>query len=387
VVPEEDTAPTPELAEATDEPETLQETPAANDEDKKFKELQQALESAQLQHQEELHSYIERIDTLEAKLQYLARETTDSARKATLAAPVGSAEKKLSEKDQQIAQLMEEGKNLASTEHKQRVIMKKLRSKIAADEKELNSLRDSRDKTTKELEVQRSRARRADELEKANQDLQRRLDQSQKELGTLQLEVRSKDATISDLKRRLETATEQAEEMTAKVNNQAREQDRRRLAELEESVATLEVEKNLVADRAKAQVNELTQKAERAAERCRALELEMKAESQLMESKLEETRARAEEASSGATGDSQAKLLRQVETLQTQYSIATDNWQGIESTLLARIGGLEKERDEALRRESEMRRKAREAVRLTGVPSRLLYLPPLPPPYQYTDSS
>ena len=75
-------------------------------------------------------------------------------------------------------------------------------------------------------------------------------------------------------------------------------------------------------------------------------------------------RIRAEEASSGVTGDSQAKLLRQVETLQTQYSIASENWQGIESTLLARITNLEKERDEALQRESDMRKKAREAVSL-----------------------
>jgi hypothetical protein len=81
-----------------------------------------------------------------------------------------------------------------------------------------------------------------------------------------------------------------------------------------------------------------------------------------MESKLESVRIRAEEASSGATGDSQVKLLRQVETLQTQYSIASENWQGIESTLLARITNLEKERDEASKRESDMRKKAREAV-------------------------
>ena len=90
----------------------------------------------------------------------------------------------------------------------------------------------------------------------------------------------------------------------------------------------------------------------------------MKAEVQIMESKLEAMRIRNEETSSGAIGDSQAKLLRQVETLQTQYSIAGENWQGIETTLQARISNLEKERDEALQRESEMRKKAREAVSL-----------------------
>jgi type II secretory pathway component PulJ len=155
--------------------------------------------------------------------------------------------------------------------------------------------------------------------------------------------------------------------MTAKANSQAREQDKRRIADLEEEVAALKVEKNLVADRGKAQAAELRDKAERASERARALELELKAEMQMMEGKLEAMRMRAEEASSGAAGDTQAKLLRQIETLQTQYSIASENWQGIETTLLARIAGLEKERDEAVQRESEMRRKAREAVSISTV--------------------
>jgi hypothetical protein len=320
------------------------------------------LEAAKLQYQGEVHGYIERIDALEAKLQYLAREAGEAARKEALAAPAGSVEKKLAEKDQQITQLMEEGKNLASTEQKHRTLIKKLRSKVVEDEKELKNLKTTHEKTTKEVEGLRTRARRADELEKANEELRRRVEQSQKELRALRPDVKAKDATITDLKAKLEKATERAEAMTAKVNDQARERDRKRIAELEESVAALQVEKNLVADRAKIQINEMKEKAERANERSRALELEMKAEVQVMESKLEAMRFQAEEASSGAGGDSQAKLLRQVETLQTQYSIASENWQGIESTLLARIGNLEKERDEALQRESDMRKKAREAV-------------------------
>ena len=326
--------------------------------------LQKALEEAQTQHQEETHGYVERIDALEAKLQFLAREATESARKAVLAAPAGSAEKKLAEKDQQITQLMEEGKNLASTEQKHRTIMKKLRAKLTDEEKEITSLKAAKERTDREMESTRSKARRADELEKARVDLQKKVDNAQRELTLLKPEVESKNSTIANLKSQLQKATEQADAMTAKANDQAREQDRKKIADLEESVAALQVEKNLVADRAKIQEHDLREKAERANERLRALELEMKAEVQIMESKLEGMRIRAEEASSGVTGDSQAKLLRQVETLQTQYSIASENWQGIESTLLARITNLEKERDEALQRESDMRKKAREAVSL-----------------------
>lgn len=322
-----------------------------------------AQEDATLQHQEEIHGYIERIDALEAKLQYLAREAAETARKEALAAPAGSVEKKLAEKDQQIAQLMEEGKNLASTEQKHRAIIKKLRAKATEDEKELKTLKAAHEKTTKEADGLRAKARRADELQRTNDDLRRRLDQSQKELGNLRPQLSSKESLVAELSRKLAKATEQAEAMTAKVNDQALEHYKKRIAELEESVAALQVEKNLVADRGKAQLNEMREKAERAQERTRALELEMKAEIQVMESKLEAMRVQAEEVSSGAGGDSQAKLLRQIETLQTQYSIASENWQGIESTLLARIANLEKERDEALQRESDMRRKAREAVR------------------------
>ncbi|KAL1840741.1 hypothetical protein VTJ49DRAFT_181 [Mycothermus thermophilus] len=323
---------------------------------------QQQQQQQQQQHQEEILGYVERIDALEAKLQFLAREAAESARKAALAAPAGSLEKKLAEKDQQIAQLIEEGKNLASADHKSRALVKKLRSTIAEHEKELDTLRTAKGKSDKEVENLRPRARRADELEKANADLQRRLDQAQKELSTLRPEVRSKDSTIADLRSQLQKATEQADSMAARVNDKAREQDRRRIADLEEEVAALKVEKNLVADRGKAQAAELREKAERANERALARELELKAEMQVLEGKLEAMRFRAEEASSGAAGDSQAKLLRQIETLQTQYSIASSNWQGIETTLLARITGLERERDEALQRESDMRRKAREAA-------------------------
>ncbi|KAK4188003.1 putative TATA element modulatory factor [Podospora australis] len=319
-------------------------------------------DDAQLQHQEEIHGYVERIDALEAKLQFLAREATDSARKAALAAPAGSPEKKLAEKDQQIAQLMEEGKNLASTEQKHRAILKKLRVKVAEDEKALVALKTAKEKSDKELDNLRVRARRADELEKAQERLQKQFDQAQKELSTLRPEARSKDSTIAELKVKLQNATEQADALAAKANEQPREQDKRRIDDLEEQVAALKVEKTLVADRAKAQARDLQEKAERANERAKASELELKAEVQMMEAKLEAMRMRAEEASSGVAGDSQAKLLRQIEQLQTQYSIASENWQGIETNLLARIAGLEKERDEALQRESEMRRKAREAA-------------------------
>jgi chromosome segregation ATPase len=94
----------------------------------------------------------------------------------------------------------------------------------------------------------------------------------------------------------------------------------------------------------------------------RAMESEMLNEQATLESKLESFRVRAEEASSADQGHLQAKLLRQIETLQTQHSTASQNWQGIESTLMGRITSLEQERDEVVSREADLRKKLRDST-------------------------
>src|ERR1700684_1038162 len=75
---------------------------------------------------------------------------------------------------------------------------------------------------------------------------------------------------------------------------------------------------------------------------------------------MEVLRSRPEEVSASNTQDSQTKLLRQIETLQTQYALASDNWQGIESSLNARVTALERERDDLAKRESDGRKRTRE---------------------------
>ncbi|KAI1214019.1 TATA element modulatory factor 1 TATA binding-domain-containing protein [Annulohypoxylon truncatum] len=324
--------------------------------------LEKSLEETHVQHQEELHNHVERVDALQAKLQYLARQASEAARNAATAAPAGSEEKIIAEKDQQIAQLMEEGQKLANTEQKHRSIIKKLRGQLALGERELNEQKLWRQKAENELSALRKKVNEQGDVEKANTESQKQISQLKRDLERLRAEITSRDNTISELKDRLREESDQAKNLAAKINDQLRQAGEQRVKELEDAVAALEVEKGLVADRAKIQATELQEKADRAAERSRAVELELKGEVQILESKLEALRIRAEEASSGAVGDAQAKLLRQIETLQTQYSIASENWQGIEASLIAKTAALEKERDEALRRESDMRRKARETA-------------------------
>jgi len=307
---------------------------------------------------EDFHSYVERVDALESKLRYLSREATDSARKAASAAPAKSVEKRLAEKDEKISLLMSEGQALASTEQKHRALIKRLRAKVADDERITGELRKEKDEAESELDMLRRNTPRTEELEARCGELQALADGLKTEVSSLRLELDDKSSKVEKLEAELERMADEGTSSVSSAIRQESELQLRQISELEETVASLKVEKNLVADRGRARETELRERAELALER----ERQTKSEMQALESKLEALRIVAEEASAGAVGDSQAKLLRQMETLQSQYATARENWQGIEASLASRVSTLEKERDEATRRESEMRRKAKDSV-------------------------
>ncbi|KAF7895897.1 hypothetical protein EAF00_005912 [Botryotinia globosa] len=323
-------------------------------------QLQSDYETSELQRQEEVHGYIERIDALQAKLKYLAKESLESANNAKTAAPSGSLEKKLAEKEQQVILLMEEGQALSKKELTHMTTIKKLRAKILEDNKEVVEIKKKQEKAEKEAASLAERLKRAEGAEKSLSERNNVINRLRKELDAVKIERDTKDTVIANLKDQLENDAAEEKEAEAKLANEALQAEKKRVAELEDDISNLKIEKQLVNDRAQMQIKELREKMDREAENARIAALEMKNEQQMLESKLEMMRARAEEVSTGATGDAQAKLLRQIETLQTQYAVASENWQGIEASLTARATSLEKERDEATKREADVRRKARE---------------------------
>ncbi|KAJ8061371.1 hypothetical protein OCU04_010427 [Sclerotinia nivalis] len=325
-------------------------------------QLQSDYETSELQRQEEIHGYIERIDALQAKLQYLAKESLESASNAKNAAPSGSLERKLAEKEQQVILLMEEGQVLSKKELTHMTTIKKLRAKIIENNKEVTEAKKKQEKVEKEAASLAERVKRAEGAEKSLSERNHVINRLRKELDAIKIERDTKDTIITNLKAQLEDDAAHEKQAEAKIAHEALEVEKKRVAELEDDISNLKIEKQLVNDRAQIQIKELREKMDREAENARIAALEMKNEQQMLESKLEVMRARAEEVSSGATGDAQAKLLRQIETLQTQYAVASENWQGIEASLTARATSLEKERDEATKREAEVRRKAREVA-------------------------
>lgn len=321
--------------------------------------LRQTHDQAVLEHREELHSHLERIDALQSKLAYLSQTLASQSRSAATDAK-DPLEKKLAEKDALITALMEEGQNLSKTELKQSTTIKKMRTKISEQDKELFTLKQRLSKAEKSIGEAMERARRAEAAEKAAQEKLKIVVRIEKDVDALRAEREEAGLTIGELRRQLTDALTRAEEAEKRAQTGALEAEKRVVADLREDLENFRIEKKLAEDRAKSEIREVKEGAARQQERAKVAELELRGEIANLETKLELLRSRTEEVSSSATSDSQAKLLRQIETLQTQYALASENWQGIESTLTSRVAALEKERDETAKRESDIRRKARD---------------------------
>lgn len=327
-----------------------------------MEQLRTEHEAAELRWQEELHDYVERLDALQSKLQYLTREAAESAKQAVSGAGSGSLEKKISEKDLQIALLMEEGQKLSKTELKHMTTIKKLRSQTVATEKSMAEMKARADKAERDLANSQEKLKRAEAAEKRISEKSNQLTKVERDFDALSADRNTLSITISDLNAQLTRVTARAEAAETKAQNDTSEQEKRQIIELKDDLTSAKVEREISEEKLRREIRDLKEGVEREKERGRIQEIELRGEQSVLESKLETMRVRAEEVSSGATGDAQAKLLRQIETLQTQYSVASENWQGIEGSLLSRLANVEKERDDIAKREGDLRKKTREAV-------------------------
>lgn len=325
-------------------------------------QLRSDYEAAELRRQEETHDFLERIDALQSKLQHLTKEAAEAARMAAANAETGSDAQKLAAKDEKIAHLMAEGQKLSQTELKHMSIIKKLRAKSAEDEKALAESKRQVEKHEKAARGAQEKAKRAEAAERQATERTRILPKLEKDIENLRSERNARATMIESLHKQVSEARAAAQEVEGKVNAEALESEKKRTSDLKDELSKLKLEQEVSEKAYMTEVRALREKAERDKESARLAEIERQGEQNILESRLEALRARAEEASAGSTGDVQAKLLRQIETLQNQYVVACDNWQGIEGSLLARVNTLEKERDEISKREADVRRKAREMV-------------------------
>ncbi|KAF2653876.1 M protein repeat protein-like protein [Lophiostoma macrostomum CBS 122681] len=340
-----------------------QEPPTSNSPDlveAELSALQKAHEETVREHRDELNSHLERIDALQSKLTYLSQQLASSAKAASSASDTAPAGKKLAEKDAQISALMEEGQKLSKTELKHLTTIKKMRTKAQETDKEITLLKQRLSKAEKSIGEQTDRAKRAEAAEKAAQEKLKIVGKIEKDIDMIRAEREEAGLTIAELRRQLNDAVTRADDAEKRVQAGALEAEKRVTASLKDDIENLRIEKKLAEERGKRDLQEAREETKRQQEKANVAELELRGEIANLETKLELLRSRSEEVSSSATGDSQVKLLRQIETLQTQYALASENWQGIESTLTSRVAALEQDRDETAKRESDTRRKARD---------------------------
>ncbi|KIV87589.1 hypothetical protein PV11_03123 [Exophiala sideris] len=314
------------------------------------------------QEQEDINHYIERIDALQAKLHYLSKEAAESARKAANSADAGSLEKKILEKDEKIALLMDEGQRLSKAEMTHLTVLKKLRAQIATNNKEQEAAKLRAEKAERSLRMMEDRARKAEAASKRAEQSLAASTAGANDFEAVRRERDALQATLADMKAQISRANARAEAAESKAQADQLEKERRRITDLQDDLTSAKVEREITEEKLKREIRDLQATLEREKEQSRVMESEMLGEQAALESKLESFRVRAEEASSGDHGHVQAKLLRQIETLQTQYATASQNWQGIESSLLGRITALEKERDDIAARETDLRKKLRDAT-------------------------
>ena len=325
-------------------------------------QLRSDYQTAELRRQQETHDFLECIDALQSKLQYLTKEAVETAKRASASAECGSDAQELAAKDEKIALLIEEGHKLSQTGLKHMSIIKKLRAKSTEDEKACAESKQLADKNGKAAREAQERAKRAEAAERQATERAKSLPKLEKDIETLRSERDVKADFIESLQRQLSEVLIAAQESEGKAYADTVELERQRTADLEDEISKLKLDREVAEKGYLAEIRELREKAERDKERARIAEIERRGEQRILESRLEALRVRAEEASAGSTESVQAKLLRQIETLQNQYTLASENWQGIEASLLARVTTLEKERNEIYTREVDVRRKAREMV-------------------------
>ncbi|EXJ55705.1 hypothetical protein A1O7_08634 [Cladophialophora yegresii CBS 114405] len=322
-----------------------------------------------LEAQAEMNVYLERIDALRRDLQTLvdsvsdsARNSAETAKQAAYAAEPGSLEQKISQKDEKIALLIEEGTRWSKTEIELRGTIKKIRAQATAHAKEQEVSKSRAEKAEKAFRAMEDRAKRA---EAANKRLEQNLSLSSattKEIEAVRKERDALNATLADMKTQLSKANARAEAAETKAQSDQLDRERKRVAELQDDLTSAKVERQILEEKLRREIKDLQAALEAEKGQARAMESEMLSEQAALESKLESFRIRAEEASSADIGHTQAKLLRQIETLQNQYAAASQNWQGIETSLLGRITNLEKERDEVVSRDAELRKKSRDTM-------------------------
>jgi uncharacterized protein YjdB len=224
-------------------------------------QLRQENVEAEKQRQEEMLANLERIDALQAKLQYLAKETVAAAKEANSSSQATPQERKLAEKDERIALLMQEGEKLSKIEMRQGAAIKKMRVKAQQDEKAMADLRTRLARLEDSESDLKQRLRRTEQNEKQSAEQLKRYSNLEKDLENHKSELASSNATIASLRNQLLEAERKAEEAENKAKESVVQADTNKLSAVQEQLEDAKLEKKLADDKWSAEVKRITDEA------------------------------------------------------------------------------------------------------------------------------
>jgi hypothetical protein len=240
--------------------------------------LQEAHEETVRGHRDELNGHLERIDALQSKLAYLSQQLATSAKATVSESDAPPADKKLAEKDAQIAALMEEGQRLSKTEMKHLTTVKTLRAKAVEHNKEITTLKQRLTKAEKSITEQSERAKRAEAAERAAQDKLKIVGQIEKDIALIRSEREEAGMTINELRRQLSDALSRAEGAEKRAQTGALEAEKKTTASLKEDIENLRIEKKLAEDRTRRELQTSKEEAKSQQEKAKLTELELRGE-------------------------------------------------------------------------------------------------------------
>lgn len=229
-------------------------------------------QAAEVQRQEEVHMYVERIDALQAKLHYLANEAAESARTTVSESSGDSWQWKLAAKDEQIALLMEEGRKLSKTELDQSTLIKKLRARSAEDSRTLADTKRRFAAGEKSVIDYAERLLRLEASHKEAVTKASRLVRFEREAEELRKARDACNITIDTLRRQADTVNVRAEAEQKKAVAMAVEAERKVIQSIRDDIANSKIEKQLGEDKHRARLKTANDELQREHERSASLE-------------------------------------------------------------------------------------------------------------------
>lgn len=322
--------------------------------------LQADMQACESRRIDEFSTSAERISALERRLAYFSSESVSSNLDIANSTASSAEQKLLAEKDARIALLLGEGDSLSKKEVQHLANLKKLRTRIGELEGLIASSVKAIEKADQDNVVLRTES-------KAYQDSVKRAESKLKDLTNVEVEVASlktvrisQTKQINDLKRQLSDADDTiSQNVTIWTQLQA---EKAKSDTLQKRIGSLLTEAKTTAEEHGSEIAELQGKLDRLNTRHRSTEADRLADTNRLETEIESLRATLEESTTNSSESSQAKFLRQIESLQTQQSLARQNWARIEESLVLRCNHAEKERDELRAEEENMRQRMRQNV-------------------------